>query len=344
MNINRQSSLFRIMIAESICLVLCGCTVGPNYHRPTVAMAPAFSQTVPPPNPLNGGWKQAQPNDTVLRGKWWEMYHDAQLNVLEDKVAISNQSLKAAMEEYFQAREQVRVARANYYPTLEAGPSISRTRESYNQPNTQQSVTKYQYNTFTLEGQALWEPDLWGQVRRTVEQARANAQASAADLANAELSIRSELATDYFELRGLDTQQALLNNTVIVYRDYYNLTRIRFKGGISTDVDVAQAETQLRTTKAEAIDIGVARSQYEHAIATLIGVSPSTFSLPAMPLRLKLPTIPVGVPSALLERRPDIAAASRAQILEPGFKAPARCGLLVVLLLRHSSMLVAAMP
>jgi NodT family efflux transporter outer membrane factor (OMF) lipoprotein len=239
------------------------------------------------------------------------MYDDAQLNALEDKIAISNQTLKAAMDEYFQAREQVHVARSNYYPTLGAGPSVSRTRESYNQPNTQRTVTKYQYNTFSLEGQALWEPDLWGQVRRAVEQARANAQASAADLANAELSIRSELAIDYFEMRGLDTQQALLNSAVAAYTDYYNLTMVRFKGGVATDVDVAEAETQLKTTKAQAIDIGVARSQYEHAIATLVGTPASSFSLPAMPLHLKLPVVPLGVPSSLLERRPDIAAAER---------------------------------
>lgn len=311
MNTKRQSCLFRLMVEGSLCLALTGCTVGPNYHRPSVPMAPAFSQTVPPPNPPDGSWKQAQPSDAVLRGKWWEMYHDARLNALEDKIVISNQTLKAAMDEYFQAREQVRVARSNYYPTLGAGPSVSRTRESYNQPNTQRSVTDYQYNTFTLEGQALWEPDLWGQVRRTVEQSRANAQASAADLANAELSIRSELATDYFEMRGLDTQRALLDSTVVAYTDYYNLTKIRFNGGVATDVDVAEAETQLKTTKAQAIDIGVARSQYEHAIATLVGTPASSFSLPAMPLDLKLPAVPPGVPSSLLERRPDIAAAER---------------------------------
>jgi len=274
-------------------------------------MAPAFSQTTPPPNPVNGGWKQAQPDDATLRGKWWEIYNDPQLNELEEKIAISNQTLKAAIEEYFQAREQVRIARSNYYPTLSAGPSVSRTRESYNQPNTQRSVTKYQYNTFTLEGQALWEPDLWGKLRRTVEQSRANAQASAADLANIELSVRSELATDYFEMRGLDTQQALLDKTVSDYTDYYDLTKIRLKGGVATDVDVAEAEAQLKTTRAQAIDIAVARSQYEHAIATLIGISASSFSLPPMPLNLPLPNIPSGVPSSLLERRPDIAAAER---------------------------------
>lgn len=311
MRIDCQSSFFHAVLAGTVCLGLAGCTVGPNYHRPTVPMAPTFSQAVPPPNPPDGNWKQAQPSDTVLRGKWWEIYSDPQLNTLEDKIAVSNQTLRAAMDEYFQAREQVRVARSNYYPTVGVGPSVSRTRESYNQPNTQRSITKYQYNNFTLEGQALWEPDLWGQVRRTVEQARANAQASAADLANAELSIRAELATDYFEMRGLDTQQALLDSTVIAYTDYYNLTKVRFNGGVATDVDVAEAETQLKTTKAQAIDIGVARSQYQHAIATLIGVPASSFSLPAMPLHLRLPVIPPGVPSALLERRPDIAAAER---------------------------------
>lgn len=311
MSINLRSSFISLATAASLCLAVTGCTVGPNYRRPTAPTAPSFSEAVPPPNPPNGSWKQAQPSDAIMRGKWWEIYNDPQLNELEDRVAISNQTLKAAMGEYFQAREQVHVARSNYYPTVGAGPSVSRTRESYNQPNTERGVTKYQYNAFALEGQALWEPDLWGQVRRTVEQAQANAQASAADLANVELSVRSELATDYFEMRGLDTQQQLLDNTVAAYTDFYNLTKVRFKGGVSTDVDVAQAETQLKTTRAQAIDIGVARAQYEHAIATLVGVAPSTFSLPAMPLRLNLPDVPPGVPSALLERRPDIAAAER---------------------------------
>jgi len=298
-------------IAASLGLFVVGCTVGPHYHRPTAPMAPTYGEAAPPPNPDGGGWKQAQPNDAVLRGKWWEMYNDQQLNTLQEKLTVSNQTLKADMNAYFQAREQVNIARSNYYPTVSAGPSVSRTRESYNQPNTQRGVTQFQYNTFTLEGQALWEPDLWGQVRRTVEQAHANAQASAADLANADLSLRSELATDYFELRGLDTQQQLLDNAVKAYTDFYNLTKVRFKGGVATDVDVAQAETQLRTTKAQAIDIGVARAQYQHAIAILIGVPPASFSLPAMPLDLKLPNVPAGLPSELLERRPDIAAAER---------------------------------
>jgi NodT family efflux transporter outer membrane factor (OMF) lipoprotein len=246
-----------------------------------------------------------------LKGNWWELYGDPQLNTLEEKIAVSNQTLKASMEAYFQAREQIRVVRANYYPTLSAGPSISRTRESYNQPNTVRGTTQYQYNTFGLQGQASWEPDLWGSVRRSVEEARANAQASAADLANVALSLQSELATDYFQMRGLDSQQQLLDNTVTADADYLQLTQIRFKGGVATEVDVDQAETQLETVKAEAIDIGVARAQFEHAIATLIGQSASTFALATEPLTLPLPAIPAGVPSDLLERRPDIAAAER---------------------------------
>lgn len=301
-----------VWVPASLCLaMLAGCVVGPNYHRPSIPAPPAAYKETSPPNPPNGNWKQAQPSDGQLKGNWWEIYSDPQLNALEEKIAVSNQTLKAAVEQYFQAREQVRVVRANYYPTVSAGPSISRTSESRNQPNTVAGVTKYQYNTFQLGGQVSWEPDLWGAVRRSVEEARANQQASAADLANVALSLQAELATDYFELRGLDSQQQILNNTVSADADYLHLTQVRFKGGVATDVDVAQAETQLETVKAQAQDIGVARAQFEHAIATLVGQTASSFSIAPAPLTLVLPTIPPGMPSQLLERRPDIAAAER---------------------------------
>jgi NodT family efflux transporter outer membrane factor (OMF) lipoprotein len=301
-------------MAASLCLAaLTGCMVGPNYHQPSTPPPPAAFKEMPPPNPPNGSWKQAQPGDAQLKGNWWELYGDPQLNALEEKVAVSNQTLRAAMEQYFEARDQIRVARSSYYPTLSAGPSVSRTRLSNNQPQTKSNVTNFQYNTFTLEGQVSWQPDFWGAIRRSVEEARANAQASAADLSNVALSIQAELATDYFELRGLDAQQELLNNTVKADTDFLQLTQIRFKGGVATDVDVAQAETQLETVRAQAIDVGVARAQFEHAIATLTGQSASTFSLAPAPLMLTqpLPVIPSGVPSELLERRPDIAAAER---------------------------------
>ena len=299
------------LAASALALLAAGCTVGPNYHRPAVPDAPAWKENTPPPNPPDGTWKQAEPSDAVLRGQWWQMYGDPQLNALEDKIAVSNQTLKAAMDQYLQARDQVQVARSQYYPTLAAGPSISRTRESYNQPNTVKGISKYQFNTFSLAGQAQWQPDFWGQIRRTVEQTRAGAQASAAQLANVELSLRAELASDYFQLRGLDLQQQLLDNTVVSYQEYLQLTQVRFKGGVATDVDVAQAQTQLEQTRAQDIDVGVARAQFEHAIATLIGVPPASFSLPAMPLAGQVPQVPVGMPSQLLERRPDIAAAER---------------------------------
>lgn len=293
--------------------LLAGCRVGPNYKRPDAPLAPAWKEAAvtPPPNPPTGAWKEAQPGDEASRGKWWTVYNDPQLNALEDKVAVSNQTLKAATDQYLQAREQVRIARSQYYPELAAGPSIGRTRLSYNSANTVKGVTNYQYNSFSLGGEAQWEPDLWGQVRRTVEQARAGLQASAADLANVELSIRAELATDYFELRGLDSQKQLLDNTIVSYQAYLELTQVRFQGGVATDSDVALAQTQLETTRSQDLDVGVARAQYEHAIATLIGVPPANLSLPPMPQGQRIPPIPVGMPSDLLERRPDIAAAER---------------------------------
>jgi NodT family efflux transporter outer membrane factor (OMF) lipoprotein len=300
----------QIIGATALCSLIAGCTVGPNYKRPTTPAPPAFKETAPPPAIPNGSWKQAQPNDQALRGKWWEIYNDPQLNALEEKVAISNQSLRAATEQYFAARAAIQVYRANYFPTLGAGPSISRESLSENRP-TAVPGSKSQYNDFALTGQASWEPDLWGQVRREVEGARASAQASAADLANVELSVRSELAQDYFELRGLDLQKQLLDSTVASYADYLKLTQTRFKGGVATDSDVAQAQTQLESTRAQDIDVGVARAQYEHAIATLIGEPASTFSLSDAPLNLSLPQIPAGVPSELLERRPDIAGVER---------------------------------
>lgn len=286
-----------------------GCTVGPNYRRPEPAgPTPA---TFKEQAALPGDWKAAQPGDATLRGKWWQLFDDAQLDALEDKIAVSNQTMKAAMAQYFAARDQVRVARAGAYPTLALGPSATHTRESQNQPGTIPGVTRYSFNTFAVPLQASWEPDLWGQVRRTVEQARANVDASAADLANVELSLHSELAMDYFQLRGLDTQKVLLESTLASDVDYLQLTQVRFKGGIATEVDVTQAETQVRNVKAQSIDLGVARAEMEHAIAMLIGVPPAAFSLPPSTAPLALPSVPVGVPSALLERRPDVAAAER---------------------------------
>ena len=303
----------RTWTAAALLALGAGCTVGPNYQRPAPAgpTPAAFKEQLPPPGTPAGDWKPAQPGDTTLRGKWWQLFADPQLDALEEKIAVSNQTMQAAVAQYLAARDQVRVARAGYYPTLALGPSATHTHESQSQPGTVPGVTRYSFNTFVLPLQASWEPDLWGQVRRTVEQARANAEASAADLANVELSLHGELALDYFQLRGLDTQKQLLESTLASDVDYLQLTQVRFKGGIATEVDVAQAETQVRNVKAQSIDLGVARAQLEHAIALLIGVPPAAFSLPPSTAPLNLPEIPVAVPSALLERRPDVAAAER---------------------------------
>jgi NodT family efflux transporter outer membrane factor (OMF) lipoprotein len=245
-----------------------------------------------------------------MRANWWEIYQDPQLNKLEQQVAVSNQTLKASYEQYMQARAAIQYYRSQYYPTVQVGPSATRERQSSNRP-LYVPGSKSTYNDIFLQGQVSWEPDLWGSIRRQVEAQRATTQATAADLANVDLSLRSELATDYFELRGLDTQQRLLDNTVQQYAQYLQLTRTRFEGGVATDSDVALAQTQLDQTRAQAIDVGVARAQYEHAIATLTGVPASSFILPPAPLDLALPQVPVGVPSQLLERRPDVAAAER---------------------------------
>src|ERR1700723_1134432 len=295
-----------------VTLLVSGCTVGPNYHRPTAPAAPAFKESavVPPPDLPDGGWKQVTPNDSTIRANWWEIYQDPELDKLEQQVAVSNQTLKASYEQYVQARAAVQYYRSQYYPTVQVGPSATRERQSANRP-LYLPGSKSTYNDLFLQGQVSWEPDLWGNIRRAVESKRATTQATAADLANVDLRLRSELATDYFELRGLDTQQRLLDNTVLQYEQYLDLTKTRFTGGVATDSDVALAQTQLDQTRAQAIDVGVARAQYEHAIATLTGVPASSFSLPPAPLDLALPQVPVGVPSQLLERRPDVAAAER---------------------------------
>ncbi len=298
------------------CLLLSGCMVGPNYKRPAAPAPPSFKENegtpvsaAPPPLP-GGQWKPAQPSDTALRGKWWEIYNDPQLNALEEKVAVSNQTLKAATQQYVQARAAIQQYRANLFPTLGLGTSVAHQSLSGNRPAST-ALSRSQYNDFALTGQAAWEPDFWGQIRRTVEAARSTAQASAADVAGVELSLRSELALDYFQLRGLDTQKQLLDATAISFQRYYDLTVTRFKGGVSTQADVELANTQLQTTRAQAIDVTVARAQYEHAIATLTGEPASSFSLQVAPLNLAIPQIPVGMPSELLERRPDIAAYER---------------------------------
>lgn len=298
-------------------LALTACKpVGPNYNRPAYTPPAAYKETgatsvaVPPPNPAGGAWQPASPSDGMLRGKWWQIYRDPQLDKLEDRIATDNQSLRQALETYLAVRDQVAVARAALYPQFSVGLSAARGNVSTNGPSYSagQPTTNSDY---LLTGQATWEPDFWGRIRRSVEAARSTAQASAADLASVDLSLHAEMASDYFQLRGLDAQTRLLTATVADLERQLDLTRRRLAGGVATEADVAQAQTELETVRAQLVDIGVARAQFEHAIGALANLDLSTFSIPPSPLDLALPTVPLGVPSQLLERRPDIAAAER---------------------------------
>ena len=319
---SRQSMLrsavsMRALLAVPFCLILlAGCKpVGPNYTRPTYTAPAAYKETgatavVPPPNPAGGAWQPANPSDGMLRGKWWEIYQDPQLNQLEERIATNNVALRQAAENYLAARDQVAAARANFYPTVSANAAVVDNQTSENAPNfNKASITRY--GTFILSGHATWEPDFWGRVRRTVEAAQAGAQASAADQAIVDLSLHAELAADYFDLRGLDSQSKLLTQTVADLQNQLDLTQRRLTGGVATAVDVAQAQTQLETVRAQLVDVGVARAQFEHAIGTIDNYDLSGFNIPPSPIDLPLPKVPVGVPSQLLERRPDIAAAER---------------------------------
>jgi len=285
-------------------MFLGGCAVGPRYSRPSAPAPTDYKET-----PQN--WKPAQPADQALRGKWWEIYRDPDLNALEEKINISNQSLKAAQAQFAQARATVRYNRANYFPTITVGPSATRERFSGNRPLNATPGVPETTNDLIIPVDMSYEPDVWGRVRRTVEAARADAQASLADLESVRLSVHAELAVDYFQARELDAEAQLLDGTVASYTKQLELTNNRYKGGVASQVDVAQAQTQLETARAQAIDVRAQRSQYEHAIAVLIGEPASTFNLPVASLNATPPIIPPGLPSELLERRPDIASNER---------------------------------
>ncbi len=294
---------FRAILNILVMLFCAGCMVGPDYRKPSVPMTPAYKE--------DQGWKRAQPRDNLPRGKWWEIFGDPQLNALEEQVNTANQNLKVAEAHFRQARALIGFFRAGLFPTVTAGASASSVRDSTKRPFASSSASGASAGDFLLTGDVSYEIDLWGRIRRSVTAAREEAQASAADLETARLSLQAELALDYFELRSADAQQRLLNDTVQAFKEALQLTINRFAGGAAPKSDVAQAQTQLETTQVQATDIAVQRAQFEHAIAVLIGKPPAEFSLPPAPLDLQPPDIPAGIPSKLLERRPDIAAAER---------------------------------
>ncbi|HTU46038.1 MAG TPA: efflux transporter outer membrane subunit [Bryobacteraceae bacterium] len=296
------------IVLVGISLLLASCTVGPKYSKPSVPAAPAYSEQPPASFQETGGWKQAQPSDAVIRGNWWELFNDPQLNALEQQVGPANQSLKVAEANFSQARAVIALNRAGLFPTIGAAPQITYNRVSGNSPT---GLNGYQYGNFVLPISVSYDADFWGRIRRGIATARAQFQGSAADLANAKLELESDLAVDYFEARSADLQKRILDDTVIAYQKALQLTRNRYEGGVASKAEVAQAQTQLDTTQAQDIDVAVARAQFEHAIAVLMGKPPEGFKLPIDPLAENPPGIPVGLPSQLLERRPDIASAER---------------------------------
>jgi len=303
---NLNHSTYRALALAGVLLVSNACMVGPKYQRPTATAPAAYKE--PPPT----GWKEAQPSDGVIRGRWWEIYNDPQLNALEEQVSISNQNVRLAEAQFREAKAAVRIARSALFPTVSAAPSIISTRTPSQVTGSVQGGAKVTpHGFYSLPIDASYTADLWGSIRRSIAASTANAQVSAADLENAKLTFQAELASDYFQLHGLDGDAALLADAVKSYAEFLQLTRNRYAGGVASLGDVAQAETQLETTRGQLVDVGVQRAQFEHAIAILIGKPPSEFSIPAAAITTLPPAIPIGVPSALLERRPDIAANER---------------------------------
>lgn len=298
-----QAHMHKTLFASVTALLLSACAVGPDYVRPATVAPTAFKEMK--------DWKTATPQDQELHGNWWEIFQDPQLNALVEQVNISNQNLAQAEAQFRQAKALVESARSSYFPTVAANVSATRSggRSSSNFFGSSGSGSVTTSDSLGLS--ASWEPDLWGRISRTVESNQASAQASAADLQVAKLSAQSALAQNYLQLRVLDQQQNLLDDTVAAYQKSLQLTQNQYAVGVVARSDVIQAQTQLKGAQAQALDNGVLRAQLEHAIALLTGQAASTFSIAPAPLVAALPEIPIGVPSSLLERRPDVSSAER---------------------------------
>jgi NodT family efflux transporter outer membrane factor (OMF) lipoprotein len=306
------SAAFDGLSVAVFCAMLAGCNVGPRYLPPAITAPPAFKES-PTQFKESGGWTVAQPQDATLRGKWWEIYNEPELNALEDQLNIDNQNIRQAFENFMEARALVREARSQYFPTVGVGGSYTRSRTSSNVGSAASSGTTggKQSQVFSIPGVVSWEPDLWDKVRNTVRASQYQAQLSAADLENERLTEQASLAEYFFEIRGQDALQKLLNDTVEDDKKALEIAKTRYDTGVDDQISVVEAQTTLESAQSAAINIGIARAQYEHAIAMLVGKPAPTFSIPVEPTTSAPPAIPVGVPSELLERRPDIAAAER---------------------------------
>jgi NodT family efflux transporter outer membrane factor (OMF) lipoprotein len=314
----------KLPIAAACILLLNGCNVGPRYVAPSVPAPPAFKEAAPaaygeaPP----GTWKPAQPQDGALKGKWWEIFNEPELNALEEQLNIDNQNIAQYFQNFMAARAQVSEARAGLFPTVSVNPAYSKSRvgggsvsqAGANGTTVVSSGKSTTISNYSLPFEASWEPDLWGRIRNGITEYRNAALVSAADLENERLTEQAALAQYYFELRGQDAMQDLLNRTVEVDRKSLELTRARYETGVDNEESVVQAEVTLKNAQSTQIGVATNRAIYEHAIATLIGKAASSFSLPVKNLATPVPAIPIGVPSELLQRRPDIAAAERTMI------------------------------
>ncbi len=300
------------LYAAAICLVLSGCNVGPKYLPPTMTAPSAYKES-PAQFKETDGWAVAQPQDATLRGKWWEIYSEPELNALEEQLNIDNQNIRQAFENFMEARTLVREARSHYFPTVSIGGSYTRSRASSNVGSASSTGGSggQQSQLFSLPGDISWEPDLWDKVRNTVRASQYTAQLNAADLENERLTEQASLAQYFFEIRGQDALQQILNGTVEADKKALEVIRSAYDTGVADQISVVEAQTTLKSAQSAAINIGIARAQYEHAIAMLIGKPASAFSIPVEPRTSAPPPIPVGLPSQLLERRPDVAAAER---------------------------------
>jgi len=311
-NCRRVPTALCALSAAVFCSMLAGCNVGPKYVPPT-ATAPALYKESPDQFKESGGWVVAQPQDATLRGKWWEIYNEPELNALEEELNIDNENIKQAFENFMEARALVREARSQYFPTVTIGGSTSRSQTSstVGSFSTSGIPTGQQSSSFSLPADVSWEPDFWGRVRNTVRSNQYAAQLSAADLENERLTEQASLAEYYFEIRGQDALQDLLNQTVEDDKRAVASEKARYENGVDDQIALVEAQTTLASVESTSTNLGIARAQYEHAIAMLVGKQASTFSIPVRPFTTAPPPIPVGLPSQLLERRPDIAAAER---------------------------------
>ena len=316
MKTKNNNPILAAAVALSLISLLAGCRVGPRYSLPpaTAQAPPPVYKESPTQHPESDAWHIAQPQDASLRGKWWEIYADAELSALEEQLSVDNQTIRQSYENYMAARTLIAQARSELYPSVGTSPGYTRSRPSVNTgaANTATTTNVGSSGLTTLPLSVSWEPDLWGRIRNLISEEQYNAQVSAADLQNVKLTEQATLAVTFFEIRGQDALIKLYQETVAADQKALDLAKSRYETGVDDQISVVEAENTLQNAQSELTNLGVARAQYEHAIAALIGKTASDFSMPVKPLDAKPPAIPIGIPSELLQRRPDVAAQERA--------------------------------